>query len=115
MRLRVLTLNVKPNEGDPHRQQVLNVELRRLRPDLVALQEVLPPAHGESGQSGALLGQVRHRCELLGAHTGETGSTSRDDDRTVLMLLVPTLACRKFMIAGVSGSWSSLATVSAMR
>jgi hypothetical protein len=31
------------------------------------------------------------------------------------MLLVPTLACRKFMIAGVSGFWSSLVIVTRMR
>jgi endonuclease/exonuclease/phosphatase family metal-dependent hydrolase len=39
--VRVLTLNVQGNEGDPPRLGVLNRELRRLDPDLVALQEVL--------------------------------------------------------------------------
>ncbi len=29
----------------------------------------------------------------------------------MLTLLVPTLACRKFMIAGAAGSWSSLVMV----
>jgi hypothetical protein len=44
-----------------------------------------------------------------------TGSSRRDDDRTVLKQLAPTLAWRKFMIAGVAGSWSSLLSVSRMR
>jgi endonuclease/exonuclease/phosphatase family metal-dependent hydrolase len=41
MRLRVVTLNVWNDEGDPRRTEVINAELRRLDPDLVALQEVL--------------------------------------------------------------------------
>lgn len=44
-----------------------------------------------------------------------TGSNSRDDDRTVFRLLVPTLACRKFMIAGVDGFWSSLESTRRIR
>jgi endonuclease/exonuclease/phosphatase family metal-dependent hydrolase len=43
MRLRVLTLNVQNDEGDPRRTGLLNRELRRLEPDLVALQEVCYP------------------------------------------------------------------------
>ena len=57
----------------------------------------------------------RGRDGRLVAGGQTTGSSSRDDDRTVLRLLVPTLACRKFMIAGVSGSWSSLVSTSRMR
>jgi endonuclease/exonuclease/phosphatase family metal-dependent hydrolase len=41
MRLRILTINVQNDAGDPRRQALLNRELRRLEPDLVALQEVL--------------------------------------------------------------------------
>lgn len=41
MHLRVVTLNVWNDEGDPRRTKVINAELRRLDPDLVALQEVL--------------------------------------------------------------------------
>jgi endonuclease/exonuclease/phosphatase family metal-dependent hydrolase len=53
MRLRILTVNVQNDEGDPRRQALLNRELRRLDPDLVALQEVL---HGtEPSQLDALL------------------------------------------------------------
>src|SRR3954447_8461897 len=41
MRLRVLTFNVWNTEGDPRRTKLINAELRRLAPDLVALQEVV--------------------------------------------------------------------------
>jgi endonuclease/exonuclease/phosphatase family metal-dependent hydrolase len=43
MRLRVLTVNVQNDQGDPRRTGLLNRELRRLGPDLVALQEVCYP------------------------------------------------------------------------
>jgi endonuclease/exonuclease/phosphatase family metal-dependent hydrolase len=43
MRLRVLTINVQNDEGDPRRTGLLNRELRRLSPDLVAFQEVCYP------------------------------------------------------------------------
>ncbi|QYN39341.1 endonuclease/exonuclease/phosphatase family protein [Pseudonocardia sp. DSM 110487] len=39
--LRVVTINVQNTEGDPRRTELINRELRRLEPDLVALQEVL--------------------------------------------------------------------------
>ncbi|HEX3813807.1 MAG TPA: endonuclease/exonuclease/phosphatase family protein [Mycobacteriales bacterium] len=41
MRLRVLTLNVQNVEGDPRRLALINRELRRLDPDVVAFQEVI--------------------------------------------------------------------------
>ncbi|GAA3950563.1 endonuclease/exonuclease/phosphatase family protein [Actinoplanes auranticolor] len=43
MRLRVLTINVQNDEGDPRRTDLLNREVRRLEPDLVAFQEVCYP------------------------------------------------------------------------
>lgn len=43
MRLRVLTMNVQNDEGDPRRAGLLNAELRRLDPDLVTFQEVCYP------------------------------------------------------------------------
>ena len=43
MRLRVLTINVQNDEGDPRRTGLLNYTLRRLTPDLVAFQEVCYP------------------------------------------------------------------------
>jgi endonuclease/exonuclease/phosphatase family metal-dependent hydrolase len=41
MRVRVVTLNVWNTEGDPRRPEVINRELRRLDPDLIAFQEVV--------------------------------------------------------------------------
>jgi|CZKU01.1.fsa_nt_gi hypothetical protein len=41
MRLRIVTINVQNMEGDPRRTAVLNGELRRLDPDVVAMQEVV--------------------------------------------------------------------------
>ncbi len=41
MRIRVVNLNVWNDEGDPRRVENINRELRRLNPDLVALQEVV--------------------------------------------------------------------------
>jgi endonuclease/exonuclease/phosphatase family metal-dependent hydrolase len=41
MRLRILTINVQNDEGDPRRLALLNRELRRIDPDVVAFQEVL--------------------------------------------------------------------------
>jgi endonuclease/exonuclease/phosphatase family metal-dependent hydrolase len=43
VRLRVLTINVQNDEGDARRTGLLNRELRRLSPDLVAFQEVCYP------------------------------------------------------------------------
>jgi endonuclease/exonuclease/phosphatase family metal-dependent hydrolase len=43
MRLRVLTFNVQHDAGDPRRTALLNRELRRLGPDVVAFQEVCYP------------------------------------------------------------------------
>lgn len=43
MHLRVLTINVQHDEGDPRRTRLLNGELRRLEPDVVAFQEVCYP------------------------------------------------------------------------
>jgi endonuclease/exonuclease/phosphatase family metal-dependent hydrolase len=41
VRLRVLTINVQNDEGEPRRTELLNRGLRDLAPDLVALQEVV--------------------------------------------------------------------------
>jgi endonuclease/exonuclease/phosphatase family metal-dependent hydrolase len=41
VRIRVLTLNVWNTEGDPRRPEIINRELRRLDPDLIAFQEVV--------------------------------------------------------------------------
>lgn len=39
--MRILAMNVQNLEGDSRRQNILHTELRRLSPDLVALQEVI--------------------------------------------------------------------------
>src|ERR1039458_3032135 len=41
MKLRILTINVQNDEGDPRRLGLINSELRRLDPDIVTFQEVL--------------------------------------------------------------------------
>jgi endonuclease/exonuclease/phosphatase family metal-dependent hydrolase len=41
VQLRILTINVQNDEGDPRRLDLLNRELRRVDPDVVALQEVV--------------------------------------------------------------------------
>jgi len=41
MRLRIVTLNVWNQQGDPKRTDLINRELRRLDPDLVSFQEVV--------------------------------------------------------------------------
>ncbi|GAB4586339.1 endonuclease/exonuclease/phosphatase family protein [Nocardia sp. IFM 10818] len=45
MHLRIVTINVQNREGDKRRLELLNQELRRLEPDLVALQEVVDDGH----------------------------------------------------------------------
>ncbi|WP_312857958.1 MULTISPECIES: endonuclease/exonuclease/phosphatase family protein [Rhizobium] len=41
MHVRVITFNVWNVEGDSRRHRIINQELRRLKPDLLALQEVI--------------------------------------------------------------------------
>jgi endonuclease/exonuclease/phosphatase family metal-dependent hydrolase len=67
MRLRVLTVNVRNNEGDARRTGLWNQELRRLEPDLVAFQEVCYP--GERDQLAELIAgtglHTSHQADLL--------------------------------------------------
>lgn len=53
MRVRVLTINIQNGGGDPRRIGVINREIRRLAPDLVALQEV--PRSPNPADVGAVL------------------------------------------------------------
>lgn len=70
MRLRIVTLNVWNDEGDPGRAEVINSELRRLDPDLVALQEVLQtPEHDQLNQLIAGTG-------LHGTHQAQATTTT---------------------------------------
>jgi endonuclease/exonuclease/phosphatase family metal-dependent hydrolase len=67
MHLRVLTLNVWNDNGDPRRFDLINRELHWLDPDLIALQEVLQSP--ERSQLDALLAgmdhQRTHQVEVL--------------------------------------------------
>jgi endonuclease/exonuclease/phosphatase family metal-dependent hydrolase len=68
MRLRVLTINVQHDQGDPRRTARLNAEIQRLAPDLVALQEVCYP--GEWDQlaelvAGTGLAYTTHQAAVL--------------------------------------------------
>jgi endonuclease/exonuclease/phosphatase family metal-dependent hydrolase len=76
MRLRVLTLNVQNDEGDPRRAGLLNREIRRLDPDLVALQEVVPPAEKLLDGTGL---HATHQADVLGyvpPHADRYGGTA---------------------------------------
>jgi endonuclease/exonuclease/phosphatase family metal-dependent hydrolase len=81
MRLRVLTVNVQNDEGDPRRTSLLNQELRRLDPDLVAFQEVCYPDRWD--QLAELLAgtglHATHQAGVLGylpPHADRYGGTA---------------------------------------
>jgi len=65
MRLRVVTLNVWNTEGDAKRMAVINAELRRLDPDLVALQEVVQTPDRRC------LDALLHGLDLHGTHQAD--------------------------------------------
>ncbi len=65
-RLRVLTLNVQHDAGDPRRTGLLNRELRRLDVDLAALQEVRYPDQLAELVAGTGLRYVTHHARVLG-------------------------------------------------
>ena len=67
MRVRVLTMNVQNDDGDARRVAVINEEIRRWEPDLVALQEVVRPP--SRAAAAALLAEtslmVTHQADVL--------------------------------------------------
>ena len=63
--LRVLTLNVQSDAGDPRRTGLLNRELRRLDPDLVAFQEVCYGSQLGSLTDGTGLAHETHQSDAL--------------------------------------------------
>src|SRR2546430_4402452 len=81
MRLRVVTLNIWTEQGDPGRLPLINRELRELRPDLVALQEVV---HTERrSQLDAVLGgpglRATHQAQpaaVIPPYAAEYGGTA---------------------------------------
>jgi endonuclease/exonuclease/phosphatase family metal-dependent hydrolase len=99
MRLRVLTVNVQHDAGDPRRTGLLNRELRRLAPDLVAFQEVCYPdrwhqlAELVAGTGAGL--HTTHQAEVLdylppdADRYGGTAVASRWPHRTVEVLGEP--------------------------
>lgn len=62
MRVRIVTINVQNSEGDARRPGLLNQELRRLAPDLVALQEVV------EGDGRRQLDELLEGTGLRGTH-----------------------------------------------
>jgi endonuclease/exonuclease/phosphatase family metal-dependent hydrolase len=64
MRLRVITINVQNDQGDPRRTKLLNRELRRLSPDLVAIQEAHHPGQLADLVAGTGL-HTTHQAEVL--------------------------------------------------
>lgn len=81
MRLRVLTLNVWNNQGDPRRTEIINGELRRLSPDLVSLQEVLdtPAQNQVETLLGGLNLHATHQAMVLASqppHSDRYGGTA---------------------------------------
>lgn len=68
MRLRVLTLNVQHDAGDPRRTGLINQALRRLSPDLVTLQEVCYPDYRDQLAeltAGTDLAYTTHQADVL--------------------------------------------------
>jgi endonuclease/exonuclease/phosphatase family metal-dependent hydrolase len=68
MRIRVVTLNIWNEEGDPRRLEVINRELLELRPDFLALQEVIH--NDQRSQLDALLDGTG----LHATHQAQTGA-----------------------------------------
>lgn len=68
MRIRVLTMNVQHDAGDPRRTGLINAEFRRLSPDLIALQEVCYPAHRDQLAElleGTGLTHTTHQADVI--------------------------------------------------
>lgn len=63
--MRVVTRNVRHDAGDPRRTDLLNHELRRLRPDLLALQEVRHPEQLTRLLAHTRLRHVTHQADVL--------------------------------------------------
>ncbi len=82
------------------------------RPPRAPTLRRLPLANPRDSWSISIADRWKYSTSHYGARTG---SSRRDDERTVFRLLVPTLAWRKFMMAGVAGFWSSLASTNRMR
>jgi endonuclease/exonuclease/phosphatase family metal-dependent hydrolase len=69
MKLRVVTLNVWNQQGDPKRPDLINRELRRLAPDLVSFQEVVQSPQRRQ------LDELIHGTGLYGTHQADVVRT----------------------------------------
>src|SRR3954453_3411221 len=77
MRIRVLTFNVQHDAGDEVRTAWINAELRRMAPDVVALQEVCYPADRDQLAElieGAGLGYTTHQADGIDCADQTDGS-----------------------------------------
>jgi endonuclease/exonuclease/phosphatase family metal-dependent hydrolase len=70
MHLRVLTFNIQNDQGDPCRLDLINTELRRLAPDLVAFQEI------KSGPDGGQLRGLLDGTGLTGTHQADIAAVA---------------------------------------
>lgn len=73
--MRILTFNVQNDEGDPRRTDLINRELRRLAPDVVALQEVRFPGQLRQLLAGTGL-TATHQQQVLPNSPDEYGGTA---------------------------------------
>jgi len=71
--MRVVTRNVRHDAGDPRRTDLLNRELRALRPDLAALQEVRHPEQLTRLLAHTRLRHVTHQADVLRDQPPEAG------------------------------------------
>ncbi|GAB1512635.1 endonuclease/exonuclease/phosphatase family protein [Actinophytocola sp. KF-1] len=63
--MRVMTRNVRHDVGEPRRVDLLNRELRAVRPDLLALQEVRHPEQTDRLLARTRLRHVTHQADVL--------------------------------------------------
>ena len=131
MRVRVITLNVWNVEGDGRRHEVINRELRRLKPDLLALQEVIQAPERKSLDTivEGLGMQVTHQQELqafqppFSDRYGGTAIATRSPHRVVEVLDpripqapdVPWASLAAIVDLGEAGRLLFIATTAAWR
>jgi endonuclease/exonuclease/phosphatase family metal-dependent hydrolase len=87
MQIRVLTMNVQHDAGDPRRTELINAEIRRLSPDLVAFQEVCYPSRSDQLAAlveGTGLTHTTHQADVLSSDwTDGTAIATRWPHRVV--------------------------------
>jgi endonuclease/exonuclease/phosphatase family metal-dependent hydrolase len=65
MRVRVLTFNIWNTQGDPRRLDLINAEIKRVKPDLIAFQEVV-----QSDEAQQLI-RLLEGTDLQGTHQSD--------------------------------------------